>query len=1149
MGILDRLAARVLLLGQGEQTPDGNGEVGPVADVVDDPNVLAQGSRGILGDLLYSTSALFNAVTGVGTARDPASYNEWAVARPLRRSELHGLGRNGLSYQALSKLPTTAMREGWRVNITDPAVDDKGPVSDTIAAYEERLALAMHCARAMTRGRQYGEAMVVLGIDDGRAMHEPVDVDNIRSIPWAAPIDVRYYEPDELYQADTRNFTKVKTFRITDINGFLEDGLRYGPNSVSFTTTTLPWEGYATSGGLVVHRDRVMHFPTVDYLPLLETLQDSLGAFFESMHGIRTAARESSLVVYKISKWLRKSWSENSGLARMHMQMVDRAKSSMNAFIADKEHEEVDMKSRSLGGLADLANPFMVWLSAALATPVTVLWGVSPGGFGKGEAERETWHEEVRAYFAWAAKPEIHRVAGYILAAEDGCRLPFDTQREIKINDLSPPDEEVRSRLRSEALSDLRQLVKDDIITRAEARPAVAALNDDYFRPEVNLDAQDDAKLAQVGVFTASIQLMQALYPEGIPVDAGRNLMLALASTFFTEENVPEIFPERGGAASGVVVGEDPAPDADDESEGADAPTDEPSETALAWSENPLPADAVEAAVLAKELDIPTVRITRAHKAGIIEGWTILGGKPRYSREEVQRAVLRSNGKLPAPEPEVTDVRDGIDDEAYTCGVMLRVPDDIARWVPFKAGEPSVPHVTLLYVGKVPPRCVRAFVDAVDRVLANVPALRIDFDGVGYFDKDDERVAFARVVPTPELAALHDALRQAADECGLSPKHHDGDYVPHLTLAYLAPGDEYDGPMPPRGWTAREAEVWYDTVAVPVLCAEQLVSDESDTAEDSATAGGFFQAGSDPKVYSKPRLRNRLRAKILREGRGGDPGEWSARKAQLLALEYKRAGGGYRDGCEGYEVEDMLAARAYVESEDATEAQRSLRKWTQEEWMTCLPSGPSEEKAGSERRYLPKRACENLSPAQRRATNRKKTEGAKKGEQFVANTKQARKARRRATDETEPGTLDVAALFEDLAFLRAYDECDVFDEAAWEAAVRDRSDEKRQERIDEAFAAYHEAVNMGASELEEWAETEWSKKASVSREPIARNLRLLRKRKDDWTLADAKAAMRTVSFVARMKGNERGEPVKIDGREGPSKRDISLKNWAFDPNK
>ena len=47
--------------------------------------------------------------------------------------------------------------------------------------------------------------------------------------------------------------------------------------------------------------------------------------------------------------------------------------------------------------------------------------------------------------------------------------------------------------------------------------------------------------------------------------------------------------------------------------------------------------------------------------------------------------------------------------------------------------------------------------------------------------------------------------------------------------------------------------------------------------------------------YTKPSLRKRLFNEIKSGGKGGSPGQWSARKAQMLAQRYKKAGGGYKD--------------------------------------------------------------------------------------------------------------------------------------------------------------------------------------------------------------------------------------------------------------
>ena len=46
--------------------------------------------------------------------------------------------------------------------------------------------------------------------------------------------------------------------------------------------------------------------------------------------------------------------------------------------------------------------------------------------------------------------------------------------------------------------------------------------------------------------------------------------------------------------------------------------------------------------------------------------------------------------------------------------------------------------------------------------------------------------------------------------------------------------------------------------------------------------------------YTKPNMRKRMFNSIMAGSKGGKPGQWSARKAQLLASRYKKAGGGYK---------------------------------------------------------------------------------------------------------------------------------------------------------------------------------------------------------------------------------------------------------------
>jgi len=71
-------------------------------------------------------------------------------------------------------------------------------------------------------------------------------------------------------------------------------------------------------------------------------------------------------------------------------------------------------------------------------------------------------------------------------------------------------------------------------------------------------------------------------------------------------------------------------------------------------------------------------------------------------------------------------------------------------------------------------------------------------------------------------------------------------------------------------------------------------------AEKKAAKKSTAKKKTESKVneagnYTKPALRKRLFNEIKAGSKGGDAGEWSARKAQMLAKRYKEAGGGYKD--------------------------------------------------------------------------------------------------------------------------------------------------------------------------------------------------------------------------------------------------------------
>lgn len=106
-----------------------------------------------------------------------------------------------------------------------------------------------------------------------------------------------------------------------------------------------------------------------------------------------------------------------------------------------------------------------------------------------------------------------------------------------------------------------------------------------------------------------------------------------------------------------------------------------------------------------------------------------------------------------------------------------------------------------------------------------------------------------------------------------------------------------------------------------------------------------------------PALWDQVKREITAGDKGGNAGEWSARKAQLAVAEYKKRGGGYKG---------------------RKPADNSLAEWTREDWGTKSgrPSGETHE------RYLPKAARAKLSDDEYRRTTAKKRADTKRGKQF-----------------------------------------------------------------------------------------------------------------------------------------------------------------------
>lgn len=112
-------------------------------------------------------------------------------------------------------------------------------------------------------------------------------------------------------------------------------------------------------------------------------------------------------------------------------------------------------------------------------------------------------------------------------------------------------------------------------------------------------------------------------------------------------------------------------------------------------------------------------------------------------------------------------------------------------------------------------------------------------------------------------------------------------------------------------------------------------------------------------MRSNEALWKRVKAEVLRSNKGGNPGQWSARKAQLSVQLYKKRGGRY--------------------SGPLSKEAKHLRSWTSQKWRTL--SG--KKSRDTHERYLPSKAWKKLSPKERLEFNRTKQKAYRSGKQYA----------------------------------------------------------------------------------------------------------------------------------------------------------------------
>jgi hypothetical protein len=254
-------------------------------------------------------SILYNLVSGMGGPNDISFWDLFWYSRPLSDPQREALGTDAIVKRGLELIVADALSPGWDVTVQatpeDPELGRRrtpAEITELIHDYERRelIDLTGKLLRSGVGGRQFGHAIVWLGIVDGRELDEPVDFDNIQTISWAHVIDRRHYQIGPIIgDEDPERFGQPAYIKIIDVNGILPDGISGRLAAAGEGAEQL----LMLSSGMRIHPDRYLWMPAPNAVSVLDGVRDSLASFFRAARGVTNAIDDAAITKWKIHNW------------------------------------------------------------------------------------------------------------------------------------------------------------------------------------------------------------------------------------------------------------------------------------------------------------------------------------------------------------------------------------------------------------------------------------------------------------------------------------------------------------------------------------------------------------------------------------------------------------------------------------------------------------------------------------------------------------------------------------------------------------------------------------------------------------------------------------------------------------------------------
>lgn len=333
----------------------------------------------------YRQDGYSNMLNKYGTAQDSSMSYDYGLEAITDDMELTGLYEgNGLFAKIIDRPAEEAVKHGFDIDYGDQ------DIAEYVEDRMDQMDLEDKFATAEKWARLYGGAVIVMLVDDGRGLEEPLDWKNVRSIEELRVFERSLVQPD---------YVSMNQFHFGDL---LRKVQPFGEPEY--------YHVFSTYGYFTVHRSRCLIFRNgrlpectsnaiyrywglPEYVRMKRELRECITA-----HGNGGKLLERCVqAIYKmknLANMLSTEAGENQVLKRL--QVIDMARNLLNSIAIDNDGEEYSFESFAMSGVKDILDATCNMLSAVTNIPQTILFGRSPAGMNAtGENDLENYYNMV----------------------------------------------------------------------------------------------------------------------------------------------------------------------------------------------------------------------------------------------------------------------------------------------------------------------------------------------------------------------------------------------------------------------------------------------------------------------------------------------------------------------------------------------------------------------------------------------------------------------------------------------------------------------------------------------------------------------------------------------------------------------------------